>query len=166
MDEELLGISRECRSFLESPSYSKHRCSQLIDWLRLPNAAVSGIAGRCLIKLGPPAFNDLLEVVIASAPWPNAIWVLSSISPTSEKLLPLLRSWLNIGNAQIEAQSAISLAHALIVQKQAGREPELADVTACLEIMERDAPESPSMRLYLREFRSGLPPPNKAWRRT
>ena len=156
MDEELLEISRECRRFLESPSYSKQRCEQLIDWLRLPNAAISCIAGRCLIKLGLPAFNDLLEVVIASAPWPNAIWVLSAISPTSEQLLPLLRSWLTLGNAQVEAQSAISLAQALIVQRLAGREPELADVTACLQIMERDAPDSPAMRLYLREFCSGL----------
>ncbi len=154
--DEGLDISRECRRFLESPSYSKQRCAQLIDWLRLPNTALSDIAGRCLIKLGSPAFSDLLEVVIASAPWPNAIWVLSAISPTSEQLLPLLRSWLTIDNAQVEAQSAVSLAQALIVQKQAGREPGHADVTACLQIMERETPDSPAMRLYLREFRSGL----------
>lgn len=156
MDEELLEINRECRRFLKSPSYSKQQCAQLIDWLRLPIAPISCIVGRCLIKLGPPAFSDLLEVVIASAPWPKAIWVLSEILPTSEELLPLLRSWLSHGNAEIEAQSALSLANALIVQKQDGLEPESADIAACLQIMERGAPGSLAMRLHLREFRSRL----------
>lgn len=156
MDENLLNIDRECRRILKSPSYSKQQCAQLIDWLRLPNAALSDIAGKCLMKLGSPAFDDLLEVVLASVPWPNAIWVLSALSPTSEKLLPLLRAWLTVGDAEVEAQSALCLAAALIAQKQAGREPESADVAACLQIMERDASTNPAMRLHLREFGSGL----------
>ena len=158
MDDQakLLSIWRECRRILGSPSYSKETSAQLIEWLRHSNAAISDVAGRCLIKFGTPAYEDLLEVVLASAPWPNAIWVLSAISPASEQLLPLLRSWMSLGSAEIEAQCTASLACALVERKRAGLEPDPADVTACLQVMERGAPDSAWMRLQLRGFRSWL----------
>ena len=153
---ELLRIFRECRRTLRNPSYSKETSAQLIEWLRHPNAAISCAAGRCLIKLGTPAYDDLLETVLASAPCPNALWVLCAISPASERLMPLLRSWMSLGSAEIKAASAASLSFALVQRKRAGLELDSADLTACLQVMERAAPESAWMSLQLRQFRSAL----------
>lgn len=157
-DSECLRIYQECRGILREPDYSPQLSARLIGWLKHPNAAVADIAGQCLLQLGPRAFDDLLaEVTSANAlPWPNAVWVLAGISPCSDRLLPLLRSWLSSASGELEHQCAVSLAHAIIARKREGHPPHPDDVTACTRVFERSTSENPGMRVHYRGFLAGL----------
>jgi hypothetical protein len=153
---ESLVISQECRRILGDPHYSEQTCVRLVRWLEHPNAAVSDLAGQCLLQLGSRAFDDLLAIVNASQPWPRAVWVLSGLSIQSDRLLPFLRVWLSTASDDLESQCAVSMAQILVARKQAGHAPDRSDVESCMRSMSRFASVSPAMRLHLQEFREGL----------
>jgi len=162
VDSECLRISQECRG---EPHYSTQVSTKLIGWLQHPNAAVSDIAGQCLLKLGTPAFDDLLAAVTGATapPCPNLVWVLSEISPNSDRLLPLLRSWLSVASGELELQCAVSLACMIVARIREGSPPIPEDVLACNRTMERYLSENPAIRLRHCEFLAGLrewPPSN------
>lgn len=156
---ECVEISQECRQILGDPRYSEQTCAKLIGWLKHPNAAVSDIAGRCLLKFGSPAFDDLLAVVNAARPWPGAVWVLSELSVESDRLLPFLRLWISAASDELERQCAVSMAQILVARKLAGHAPDRSDVETCIRSMDRFASVDPAMRLHLRQFHSGLNSP-------
>jgi hypothetical protein len=151
-----LEIAQECRRILRDPHYSAETCAQVIEWLKLPNAAISDLAGQCLLRFGWPAFDDLLAVVIASQPWPNAVWVLSELSLDSDRLLPYLRSWLSTASGNLELQCAISLAHIFLSRSRAGHAPDPSDSDLCLRIMTRHAADNAAARVHLRDLRKDL----------
>jgi hypothetical protein len=154
--DECFRISTTCRLILRDPQYSPRVSAQLIEWLNHPNAAVSDIAGRCLLKLGPSAFSDLFAVVSSTSPWPNAVWVLSEFGLESHRLLPSLRSWLTEASGDLERQCAVSLANLLVARKDNGYPLDVSDVELCLRLLNSFAQESPGMKLRLREFTSAL----------
>jgi len=158
--QEALRISQECRRILGDPSYSPELVAELIKWLKHPSATVSDIAGRCLIKLGDPANDDLFNYVVRSGelPWPNAVWVLGEVHARTDRLVPYLRTWIEQGSENLQRQCAVSLAHILVAQKRRGTPPDADDVELCDGVLYRYWRVG-ATGIHLRDFRAGMKEP-------
>jgi hypothetical protein len=156
--EEDLRISFECRQIIREPIYSPQLSAQLIEWLKRPGAAVSDIAGRALMKLGEPAFEDVFALATQSGelPWPNAVWVLGGINFGTERLMPYLRTWIHAGSNELKKQSVVTLAGILIDRKRSGIPPDPTDVALCDEILMHYFTSAGECGVHLRDFRKGM----------
>lgn len=148
-------INETCRQAIREPVYSPELTAQLIEWLHLPNAAWSELAGLALMKFGQPAFDDLLEYVEHSPKpiAPRAIWVLGSFPAGHAAVLPKLRRWANDDSDEIVGQAVLSLADVLRHQLKSGLTPDAMDVDTCRAIMrDRASRIGGAARLHWREF--------------
>lgn len=153
--EEVQRISARCRAIVRDPCYSEQRSAQLIEWLQHENPALADLAGRALIRLGAPAYEDLLAYVEDSRHriGPEAIWVLTdAVSRPDERLLTLVRRLLAEGDSELHPQCAIAFGELLCRRKEAGAPVESETVSECFSLMRRYSASHQSMAVYLRSF--------------
>ena len=149
-------VYRLCRQILRNPIYSSPQSVRLIGWLQSPNAAVSDVAGRCLMAIGRPALTDLLAHTTAAPGnvFPAAMWVLGAMD--ASEIVPHLRIWLMHPNEDVRTHAAASLASILVRERMANQRIDAADVARCEAILEPLAKTRPSARVHLRTMREGL----------
>ncbi len=135
------GLIAEIREIRRNPIYSKPLSDRLIGLLSDSDHAISDLGGRGLEVLGEPAFEDLLAAVTApgASPWPNAVWVLGSLSRPTDRLLPYLRKWLLDSTGRLEMQCALTLSVVLLDQKKLGNAVNPDDLAACVKVIERNS---------------------------
>jgi hypothetical protein len=151
-DRDILA-DRVCREVLRNPSYSSSRSRELVEWLKSDFQPTADIAGRALANLGPQAFDDLLDDVLArpDLPKPNVVWALELFPEKHGRLLPLLRDWLTRSTGDLRLQIAVSIAHVVTERLKRRLPVDQADVTMFKSVLIPTVNHG-AVRVILRDF--------------